>query len=197
MSVDVIIGQLVKRFEEEFAKWRDEVMARVDAEVREAAYSVLKEYEPRIRGLQDEISLERERLMYEALMEVKERKLKVLERELNRVVSAVFEEVRKLRGSERYRGFLLKALQECSEIAGKNVRIRCAALDRGLVEELTKELGLTAEIVEANDDMLGVVVESPDGVISVDATITSRLELVRERIKELIAHKLWGEYERA
>jgi len=195
MSIDVIVGHLIRRFEEEFAKWRDGLLAKAEAEIRGAAYSVLKEYEHRIRGLQDEVNLEKERMIYDAIMEVKERRLRILEDELSRVISEALAEVKSMRGGERYRRFLYRALRECSEIVGEEMRIVCSKQDRDLVEELAKELKLKVEVVEAGEDLLGIIAESPDGTISVDATVTSKLELVRERAKEFIAKKLWSSYE--
>jgi len=127
--------------------------------------------------------------------------LKLRQREvlLNRVFEAVSEKVSKLPDTEEY-GEIVQHLirQAITRLAVEAAVIHADArtrevLDRDRLDALGRELGVELRLGDHLRKGLGVVVETPDGRCCYDNTFSSRLERMREELRNSVYEILMGE----
>nr|MCG2880257.1 V-type ATP synthase subunit E [Vulcanisaeta sp.] len=102
-------------------------------------------------------------------------------------VKRVRERFAAMRNTDDYREFIRRCIQWAASIIGsQELVIITSKADEKVVNEVVSELGLRATVNTVDRDLVGVIVRSVDGSISVDATLDSRLNLMEHQIKTLI-----------
>lgn len=177
LFADVIEGKA-----KELEELKANIPVEVEAEIRRGAQAALSALEERIAAVESQVSLEREKVLYEATVEARRRVAEAYERALSELLKALYEEVERIRTSERYLKFLERSLSEALRYLPQgDVVIYASPRDRGAVEAIARRLGVSGMVAE-RDMRGGVVVSTKDGAVVVDMSLES---LVANRVEEL------------
>lgn len=158
----------------------------VETKIRKEAEAVVNKSLERIATVESETLLEREKILYDAVVESRKMIAETYESLLQDLINSIYDEIERMRGSERYINFLSRLLENAvTYVQSKEVVIYASPKDRGVVETLARKLGLSGLIAE-RDMKGGVVVASKDGSIVVDYSIESIIANKVEEIKHLL-----------
>ncbi|MBN2282959.1 MAG: hypothetical protein JXO48_03625 [Deltaproteobacteria bacterium] len=119
-------------------------------------------------------------------------------REKDEIIKQIVERVKKeLSGKATDRKILLHLIRESLEAFGSDdtLRVLAASKDLNSIKEVVaEENGLGQKITEVKEsDMLGgVMIETLDGMVSIDNTFDMRLEMLMPKILPEVGKKLFG-----
>lgn len=170
----------------ELEELKSNLLIDIETRIRKEATAVLNKYSTQITNIESEVALERERILYSAIIEARRKIVETYEQILNDFIETIYNEVDKLRGSERYVKFLRFLIESAINYTQtKDVIIYASPKDRGVVETLAKNLGITGFVTE-KDIKGGVIVMTRDGSITVDYSLETLLSNKLEELKHLI-----------
>ncbi|ACB40875.1 V-type ATP synthase subunit E [Pyrobaculum neutrophilum] len=162
------------------------LLVNIETNIRREADAALSKFSAQLANVESEATLERERIIYNAVVEARRKIAEVYDQMLKDLVNAVYEEVDKMRGAERYVKFLTSLLETAEKyVQTKDVVIYASPKDKGVVEAVARNLGLTG-IVAEKDIRGGVVVTTRDGSITVDYSLESLIANKIEELKHLL-----------
>lgn len=180
-----LINQHIKELEELKKKLHDQVQAKI----KQRSYELLSKYSEEISNAQSQAILERERILYEALVESRRIVAEAYEEILNAMRRALFDYIDKNRTDERYIKFLEGALLKARELIGNDVVIQASPRDKNAIIVLMGKLGMRGDLME-KDIAGGIIASSRDSSVVMDATIDTLLETNVNEIKKVIAASL-------
>jgi len=197
MSQTEIIRKLVEgvisKLTDEVNSWKENLRLRVEAELYEAARAVIEKYASAIDELEREARLEREFRLYNTMIELERERLNYIEVFLDKVLSAVQDKVKQLKGTDKYRDYLRACLETARFYIGSDeFVVRCSQSDRDLIQQLSAELKLSLVVETTNEELYGIKAISKDGKVSVDLTLPARLSLLREKVRGLLTKYVKG-----
>ncbi len=179
-----LVEGVVSKLTEEINAWKENIRLRAEAELYDAARAVVEKYSSAIDELEREAKLEREFKLYNTMIELERQRLAYVEQFVDRVINTLFEKVKQLKGTDKYREYLRACLNTARYYIGSDeLVIKCSESDKQLIEELSTELKIKPIIETVPDELYGIKAASVDGKVSLDLTLGSRLSLLREKIK--------------
>jgi V/A-type H+-transporting ATPase subunit E len=179
-------------------------------EAREQAEQIKKEAERRaqskaewiIRKAQTQAEIEKSRIIANAKLEIRRKKLQTQETFINEVFTGLKERLSSLPEEEYFEIVKNLILQAVAELGETRVRISSneATLQMiaGNIEEvksfLKEKLGkeISIEIGTKRETIGGVVVENQEGNVRVDNTFEARIERLQSELRSIIAKALFG-----
>ncbi|MCG2862897.1 MAG: V-type ATP synthase subunit E [Vulcanisaeta sp.] len=185
--VERLISNITNRLSREIEEWSNNLRLKAEAELMNSAKAIIDKYANVLENIEKEINMDREYRLYEEMMKAKRERLSILENAYAEVVKRVRERFAAMRNTDDYRKFIRRSIQWAASIIGsQELVIITSRADEKVVNEVVSELGLRATVNTVDRDLVGVIVRSIDGSISVDATLDSRLNLMEHQIKTLI-----------
>ena len=170
----------------ELEELKKNLVIEIETRIRRDANASLNKFSEQITNVESEVALERERILYDAVVSSRKKLAETYELLLKDLVEALYEEVDRMRGSERYVKFLTRLVEDAVRyIQSSDVVIYASPKDRGVVEVIARNLGLTG-LVSERDIKGGVIVTSRDGRIAVDYSIESIVNNKLEELKHLL-----------
>ncbi|NPA24133.1 MAG: hypothetical protein GXO23_07555 [Crenarchaeota archaeon] len=181
-----LVEGVVSKLTEEINSWRENLRLRAETELYEAAKSVIDKHASAIDELEKEIRLEREFRLYNTMMEIERKRLEFMENFVNKVIDAVIEKVKQLKGTDKYREYIKACLSTARYYIGSDeLVVKCSQSDRDIVEAAASELKLKLVLETVPEELYGIKAASVDGKVALDLTLGTRLSLLREKIKGL------------
>jgi V/A-type H+-transporting ATPase subunit E len=181
-----LFASLVSSKINELEELKKNIPVEIETRLKREAHAVLSKFSEKISSVESEVALERERLLFEALIQSRKIVAETYEQMLRDLIDAVYSEIDKLRGSERYARLLARFLESSLKyIQSKDVVVYASPRDRGAVEAVARNMGITG-IVAERDIRGGIIVASRDGSIMVDYSIETLLSNVMEDLKYLV-----------
>ncbi|WP_069807846.1 V-type ATP synthase subunit E [Vulcanisaeta thermophila] len=186
-----LINNIVNKLTEEINQWSNNLRLKAEAELYESARAVVDKYSNALSNVDRELNLEREYRLYNEIMRAKRERLKILDQAYESLINKVKERIRGMRGTDDYKAFIKNTLMWAISIVGSNdVIIYTSKADEGVVKEVATELGLTADVKSLeNNEIVGLIVETRDRAVTVDATLDARIRLMEHQIKTLLAQE--------
>ncbi|MEZ0319796.1 MAG: V-type ATP synthase subunit E [Pyrobaculum sp.] len=181
-----LFEELILKKIRELEELEKNLVVEVETKIRKEADVVLNKYSEQITKVESDVVLEREKMLYDAVVESRRALAETYENLLKDLIEAVFEEVDRLRGQERYIKFLRSLIENAvNYIQSKEMVIYASPKDRGVVESIARTLGLMG-IVSERDIRGGVVVSTKDGSVVVDYSLESIIANKIEELKHLL-----------
>jgi V/A-type H+-transporting ATPase subunit E len=181
-----LFASLVSSKINELEELKKNIPVEIETRLKREAHAVLSKFSEKISSVESEVALERERLLFEALIRSREIVAETYEQMLRDLIEAVYSEIDKLRGSERYARLLARLLESSLKyVQSRDVVIYVSPRDRGVVEAVARNMGITG-IVAERDIRGGIIVASKDGSIMVDYSIETLLSNMMEDLKHLV-----------
>ncbi|MCC6019802.1 MAG: V-type ATP synthase subunit E [Thermoproteaceae archaeon] len=181
-----LFASLVSSKINELEELKKNIPVEIETRLKREAHAVLSKFSEKISSVESEVALERERLLFEALIRSREVVAETYEQMLRDLIEAVYSEIDKLRGSERYARLLARLLESSLKyVQSRDVVIYVSPRDRGVVEAVARNMGITG-IVAERDIRGGIIVASKDGSIMVDYSIETLLSNMMEDLKHLV-----------
>jgi len=183
-----LVDSVVTKLTEEVNSWRENTRLRIEGELYEAARSVIEKYASAIDEIEKEVKLEREFRLYNTMIELERQRLQYVESFLDKVLQAVQEKVKQLKDTPKYREYLKACLNTAKYYLGTDEFIvKCSESDKKVIEELAAELKLNVTVETTGEELYGIKAMSRDGRVSIDLTLPTRLSLIREKVKGILA----------
>ncbi|MFB6490245.1 MAG: V-type ATP synthase subunit E [Thermoproteus sp. AZ2] len=182
-------SELISRYIKELEDLKVKLNIEAESRIRQRAQEALSKYTEQITNVQSQVTLERERILYEAVVEARRRTAELSEQIVEAVINDVYDYVDKNRSSDDYIKFLEKALERAKEYIGPDATIYASPKDKNAVTALMRKLGMRGEVRDG-DMRGGLLAESLDGSIKMDLTIESLIASSREELKRIIYSKL-------
>lgn len=180
-----LINQHIKELEELKQKLYDQVQTRI----KQKSYELLSKYSEEISNTQSQVTLERERILYEALVESRKIIATTYEEILNEIKKDIYSYIDKNRTDEKYIKFLENALLRAKELIGEELVVQASPKDKNAVAALMRKLGLRGDVLD-KDISGGLIASSRDGSVVVDLTVDSLFETNLNEIKRTISAML-------
>ncbi|QDA30524.1 V-type ATP synthase subunit E [Thermococcus indicus] len=155
-----------------------------------------------MRKAQTQAEIEKQRIVANARLEVRKKRLAVQEELIQEVITALRERLAELPDEEYFPMLVDLAVQAVGELGSESVVVRSNERTLKLLSEradefrkaLGERLGREIEVSlgEPVGTIGGLVVETPDGTVRVDNTFESRIERFEGELRAEIAKALFG-----
>ncbi len=181
-----LFRELVNTKIRELEELKQNVVLDIETKLRREVESVLEKFSSQINDVESRVMLERERLLFDAVVESRRRVAEVYENLLSDLLNVVYGEIEKMRNSERYAKFLTSLIQDAlGYVQSRDVVIYTSPKDRGIVEVIARDLGISALVAE-RDIKGGVIVASRDGSVSVNYSLEAIINNEIDKIKNIV-----------
>ncbi|NJE30223.1 V-type ATP synthase subunit E [Thermococcus sp. 18S1] len=155
-----------------------------------------------MRKAQTQAEIEKQRIVANARLEVRKKRLAVQEELIQEVITALRERLAELPDEEYFPMLVDLAVQAVGELGSESVVVRSNERTLKLLSEradefrkaLGERLGREIEVSlgEPVGTIGGLVVETPDGAVRVDNTFEARIERFEGELRAEIAKALFG-----
>ncbi|CAD5243228.1 V-type ATP synthase subunit E [Thermococcus camini] len=155
-----------------------------------------------MRKAQTQAEIERQRIVANARLEVRKKRLAVQEELIQEVITALRERLAELPDEEYFPMLVDLAVQAVGELGSESVVVRSNERTLKLLseraDEFRKSLGerlgreIEVSLGEPVGTIGGLVVETPDGAVRVDNTFEARIERFEGELRAEIAKALFG-----
>ena len=155
-----------------------------------------------LRKAKTQAEIERQRIIANAKLEVRKRKLAVQEEYIRRVIEELKNRLANLPDEEYFPILVELTAKAVEELGSDSVVLRSNERTLKLIverlsdfkEKLAGRLGKQVEVTigEPVQTIGGVIVESPDGSVRVDNTFEARIERFESELRAAIAKTLFG-----
>ncbi|MBP1448958.1 MAG: V-type ATP synthase subunit E [Thermoproteus sp.] len=184
-----LFSDLINRYIKELEDLKVRLNIEIEGRLRRKADEVLASYTEQITNIQSQITLERERILYESLVSSRRELANLLEQLLNDIIKNIYEYIDRNRTNERYIRFLENILIKVKEYIGSEAVIYASPKDKNAVDILMRKVGIRGSVNEG-DLKGGAIASSPDGSIKLDMSIESLIQSNLEELKRIIYSKL-------
>lgn len=185
--VQRLIEGIITKLTDEINSWKENLKLKMEAELYDVVKSVVEKYGGLIDEIEKELMLEKEYKIYTIMMDYEKERLKFVEDTIGKIISKIQEKLNQMRGTEQYREYLKKCIQSAVDIIGADeLIIQCSEKDKDIVDSIVKELKLNARITTVDKELYGIKASSIDGSVVTDTALETRLNLIKEDIKNLI-----------
>jgi vacuolar-type H+-ATPase subunit E/Vma4 len=176
----------VEVIESETEQRVQEILAEVDKEAVRARRMRLKKVEDQIRS-------EATGIVYSASLKAKNQLIKAQEEAVDEAFRIAEQRLGELHGEQDYPKVLEVLLDECLEFFPEGeILVQARAEDRGLVEKLLSDRGRAFSVSQTPLEATGgLVISSPDGLITVSNTFDSRLAKAKDHLRLEISKALF------
>lgn len=192
-------AEAINEIREKLLSEAKEKAERIVKEAENKANEIIKQAHEEWKRKYDEYKKQELRKIYEKKAQIEsEARLKarnIIVQTKAEIIEKLFEDAEKKLCERDFdvkkslESLLTLSLKEANAIR----KIIVSPKDKKIVEELISELGLAdIEIVEDNDMIGGLIIESVDGVL-IDNSYDTRLRNLKEKLLDEIQRKLWGE----
>ncbi len=155
-----------------------------------------------LRKAQTQAETEKQRIIANARLEVRKKRLEIQEALIREVIDALRERLAELPEDEYFPMLVDLTAKAIEELGAERVILKSNARTLGLIRNrfdefkgaLSEKLGREVSI-ELGDEVQtigGVVVETPDGAVRVDNTFEARIERFEGELRAEIAKALFG-----
>ena len=155
-----------------------------------------------LRKAQTQAETEKQRIIANARLEVRKKRLEVQEELIQEVIAALRERLAELSEEEYFPMLIDLTVKALEELGGEACLVRSNEKTLKLLESrleefrksVTARLGRDVEISlgEPISTIGGVIVEAPDGSVRVDNTFEARIERFESELRAEIAKALFG-----
>lgn len=198
----LIIDEIHREAEQKINYIIKEAMKQAEQIKKEAERRAQSKAEWIIRKAQTQAEIEKSRIIANAKLEIRRKRLQIQEAFINEVFTGLKERLSSLPEKEYFeivKNLILQAVEELGEtrvrISSNEATLQMIA---GNIEEvksvLKGELGkeINIEIGTKKETIGGVVVENQEGNVRVDNTFEARIERLQSELRSVIAKALFG-----
>ncbi|WP_297519608.1 V-type ATP synthase subunit E [Thermococcus sp.] len=155
-----------------------------------------------LRKARTQAEIEKQRIIANARLEVRKKRLQVQEELIREVIEALRERLAELPEEEYFPMLVDLTAKAVEELGSENIVVRSNEKTLGLIsarldefmKALTEKLGKEVKVSlgEPVKTIGGVIVENPDGTVRVDNTFEARIERFESELRAEIAKALFG-----
>ena len=155
-----------------------------------------------LRKAKTQAEIEKQRIIANARLEVRKKRLQVQEELIREVIEALRERLAELPDGEYFPMIVDLTVKAVEELGSESIVVRSNERTLKLISDrmddfrkaLAEKLGreIEVKIGEPLKTLGGVIVESPDGTVRVDNTFESRIERFESELRAEIAKALFG-----
>ncbi|ASJ01902.1 V-type ATP synthase subunit E [Thermococcus profundus] len=195
-GAELIIQEIHKEAEQKVQYILNEAREEAEKIKEEAKKRAEAQAEWILRKAKTQADVEKQRIIANARLEVRKKKLAVQESLIREVLSALEERLANLPEDE-YFDVLVKLVREAVEELGVGSVVirsneRTLKIIESRLDELSKAVGAEIDLGEPVDVIGGVIVEGRDGRVRVDNTFDARIERMGNELRAEIAKALFG-----
>ena len=199
-DIDALKGAIMEEAQREARQILDDAEAKASGIIRPVEREVNAQREEIVVRAEEQAESYRRHAISAARLSAQNLKLRKREGLLNHVFERASERLSKLPESEDYGDIIQHLIHQAitrlavqSAVVHVDARTREILDGEGLLDDLSRELGVELRFGDVLEKGLGVVVETPDGRYRYDNTITSRPERMREDLRSPVYKILTGQ----
>ncbi|ASJ01604.1 V-type ATP synthase subunit E [Thermococcus gorgonarius] len=149
-----------------------------------------------LRKARTQAEIEKQRIIANAKLEVRKKRLAVQEDLIKEVLSALRERLSSLPDEEYFETLVKLAREGVEELGLQKIMVssnkRTLELISSRLEEFSSKIGAEVILGKPMDTIGGIVVSDPEGKVRVDNTFESRMEKMENELRAEIAKALFG-----
>ncbi|NJE62495.1 V-type ATP synthase subunit E [Thermococcus sp. 21S7] len=201
-GAELIIQEINREAEQKIQYILSEAQKEAEKIKEEARKRAEAKAEWILRKAQTQAETEKQRIIANARLEVRKKRLEVQEKLIQEVITALRERLAELPEEEYFPMLIDLTVKALEELGGEACLIRSNEKTLRLIEgkldefreTVAAKLGRDVEISlgEPISTIGGVLVETPDGAVRVDNTFESRIERFEGELRAEIAKALFG-----
>ncbi len=189
-DIDALKGAIMEEAQRDARQILDEAEAKTSSILRPVEREVGAQSEEIVARAEEQTESYRRHAISAARLSAQNLKLQQREKLLNCVFEAASEKLTKLPDAEEYSKIVQHLIRQAvtrlevdAAVLHADARTREILDGEGLLDGLARELGVELRFGDHLEQRLGVIVETPDGRYRYDNTFTSRLERMREDLR--------------
>ncbi|AJC71542.1 MAG: V-type ATP synthase subunit E [Thermococcus sp.] len=195
-GAELIIQEINRAAEQKIQYILSEAREEAEKLKEEARKRAQAQAEWILRKAKTRAAIEKQRIIANAKLEVRKKKLAVQEELIGEVLSAMKEKLAALPEDEYFEVLVGLAKEAVGELGIEKIIVRSNEKTLRLIEsrinEFSERVGADVSAGEPIECIGGVLVESPDGTIKVDNTFDGRIERLESELRAAIAKALFG-----
>ncbi len=191
MALDKIIERIKKDVEHK----TDTIYEREEEKAQEIREEIEREKKRKLNEIRKdkkrEIKTLKNRILSQAKLEKRKKKLEVREEMIEKVFDEVMERVKAMDPSD-YEDYLRKAIGRCDSTLKGDITILCNKDSKDKVKELARKIDPSLEVKAELDSLGGIKARSEEGS-SIDLTFEANIERKKKELRKEIANILFPE----
>ncbi|MDV3104654.1 V-type ATP synthase subunit E [Thermococcus waiotapuensis] len=195
-GAELIIQEIQRAAEQKVQYILNEARGEAEKIKEEARKRAEVQAEWILRKARTQAEIEKQRIIANAKLEVRKKKLAVQEELIREVLSALRERLSSLPDEEYFETLVKLAREGVEELGLQEVMVssngRTLELISGRLNEFSSKIGARVILGEPLNTIGGIVVSDPVGKIRVDNTFESRIERMESELRAEIAKALFG-----
>ena len=182
-----LINSVMDKVKADSEEWISNLSLRYEAELMSVIEDEIKKHSGELEEADRQSMLNREYKLYDASMNIKAEYLALIDELTHDVVNNVKERIKAKRDSEAYSKLMMVLLNQAIEVTqSRELVITCSPRDKALISSLAAKIGISVEFKSGDDDMLGLIASTKDGLITYEATIDDVLNRMIDYIRSII-----------
>lgn len=189
MSVEKIIERINKDLKAKIKHIEQREQKKAERETEKIRKEMERKLNEIERNREREIKIMYNRMVSQAKLKAKKKKLEVREQMMDKV----FKEAKKeIAGTdpEKYREYLRKSIGKAVDVLGDEITIKCSEKSASIVKELTDKIAPSAEVESGLKTIGGIRAVSPVGA-AIDLTFEANLERRKKELRKEISDILF------
>lgn len=189
------VKDIVRKIKEDTQNKVDSIMDREEEKAEEIREEIRKEKERKLKQIEKkkkrEIKTMKNRILSQAKLEKRKKKLKIREEMIDRVMNRAKEKLEEIE-PEEHEDFLRKSIGQASNVLKGEITLRCNDESEEMVSELADKIDPSLEIEGGLKTKGGIKAVSNKGS-SIDLTFEANLERRRKGLRKEISDILFSE----
>lgn len=189
------VKDIVRKIKEDTQNKVDSIMEREEEKAEEVREEIRKEKERKLKQIEKkkkrEIKTMKNRILSQAKLEKRKKKLKIREEMIDRVMNRAKEELEEM-DPEDYEDFLRKSIGQASSVLEGGIILKCNDESEEMVSELADKIDPSLEVEGGLNTKGGVKAVSNKGS-SIDLTFEANIERRRKELRKEISDILFSE----
>ncbi len=189
------VEKIIERIEKDAQRKADNILAREKEKAEELREEIEKEKERKLDEIRKknerEIKTMKNRILSQAKLESRKKKLNIREEMMERVFENAKEKLEETDPSE-YKDYLKDAVEKSTDVLGEDITVHCNEESEDIVRDMVDDIDPSIEVESSLDSIGGIKASSKKGA-EIDLSFEANLKRIRKNLRKEISDILFAE----
>ncbi|MFW6375771.1 MAG: V-type ATP synthase subunit E [Thermoplasmatota archaeon] len=189
------VEKIIERIEKDAQRKVDNILAREEEKAEELKEEIEREKERRLDEIRKkkerEIKTLKNRILSQAKLEARKKKLNVREEMMEKVFENAKNELGDTDPSE-YKDYLKNAVEKSTDVLGEDITIYCNEKSESIVRDIVENINPSVELENSLDSIGGIKASSEKGA-EIDLTFEANMKRIKKDLRKEISDILFAE----
>ncbi len=189
------VEKIIERIEKDAQRKADNILAREKEKAEELREEIEKEKERKLDEIRKknerEIKTMKNRILSQAKLESRKKKLNIREEMMERVFENAEEKLKETDPSE-YKDYLKDAVEKSTDVLGEDITVHCNEESEDIVRDMVDDIDPSIEVESSLDSIGGIKASSKKGA-EIDLSFEANLKRIRKNLRKEISDILFAE----